>query len=324
MSEEQNDNQQQDEFGNSSNPEHKQKHNQLFSKIPPLKAGILGLVVGFFVFQLLGAVLQLSIFGFSFANADPNALRLLQMGSQILFLLLPALMLTKSIYSNVSVVLRIRKPDMKLSFLFVAGMIILIPWMNNFMLLQNYFFNNWADHIILFKHIRDFFDILNKAVEQSYGIFLRIHSFWDKLIIIAVVAITPAICEEVLFRGFIQKSFELRFRKFSGALITAIFFGLYHVNPYAFIPLVLLGLYFGYATYTTDSIFVSMSLHFLNNMFSVILLFIFGDSQLEQNQIPALSELKAAYAALLFSSLLFILLIIMIQRYYKNHLQKQQ
>ncbi len=322
MLDEQNDNQPQDEQEKPEQPEEHVDTNRLYAKISPLTAGILGLVVGFFLFQLAGAILQLAIFGFSMNKADSNSLRLLQMGSQVLFLLLPALMLSKAIYSNVSVVLRIRKPDMKLFLMFAAGMVILIPWMNNFMLLQNYYLNNWANTVPFFKNLKQLLDLLNQAIEQTYGVFFHIRSFWDKIIIVAVVAITPAICEETLFRGFIQKSFELKYNKFIGALITALFFGLYHVNPYAFIPLTLLGLYFGYAVYTTDSIFVSMFLHFSNNFFSTILFFIFGESQLEQNQVPSLGDLKSAYIALLFSSLLFIMVIIMIQRYYKNHLQK--
>ena len=320
---EDNDNNQQDDQEQPEQPEEHNGGTNLQAKISPLTAGILGLIVGFFVFQLAGAILQLAIFGFSMNKADSNALRLLQMGSQVLFLLLPALMLAKGIYSNVSVVLRIRKPDMKLFFMFTAGMVILIPWMNNFMLLQNYYFNTWANSVPFFKQIKQLLDLLNSAIEQTYGVFFHARTIWDKLNIIAVVAIAPAICEEILFRGFIQKSFELKYNKFLGALITAIFFGLYHVNPYAFIPLMLLGLYFGYAAYTTESIFVSMFLHFANNLFSTVLFFVYGDSQLSQNQVPALSDLRSAYIALLFSSLLFVMVITMIQRYYKNHLQKQ-
>lgn len=323
MLEENNDNKQQDEQQQPEQPEEHYEKTPLHSKISPLTAGILGLLVGFFVFQLAGAILQLAIFGFSINKADSNSLRLLQMGSQVLFLLLPALILAKAIYSNVSFVLRIRKPDMKLFLMFAAGMVILIPWMNNFMLLQNYYFNNWANTVPFFKQVKQLLDLLNSAIEQTYGVFFHVRTFWDKLIIVAVVAITPAICEETLFRGFIQKSFELKYNKFLGALITAVFFGLYHVNPYAFIPLTLLGLYFGYAVYTTDSIFVSMFLHFSNNLLSTILFFIYGDSELSQNQVPARSDLKSAYIALLFSSLLFVMVITMIQRYYKNHLQKQ-
>jgi membrane protease YdiL (CAAX protease family) len=318
--EEQNDNHQQEQ---PEPPTEQIEGPRIYSKFSPVIAGILGLVVGFFLFQICGAILQLAIFGLSMSKSDSNAMRLLQMGSQILFLLLPALMLAKYNYSNVSAVLRIHKPDLKLFFLFAAGMAVLIPWMSSFMLIQNYYFNTWANNIPLLKNLKHLLDFLNDAVEQSYGIFFHVKSFWDKLVIIAVVAVTPAICEEILFRGYIQKSFELRYNKFLGALITAVFFGLYHVNPYAFIPLTLLGLYFGYAVYMTDSIFVSMTLHFSNNFFSVILFFILGESQLQQNQMPALGELKSAYIALLFSSLLFVSVIIMIQRYYKNHIQQQ-
>lgn len=140
----------------------------------------------------------------------------------------------------------------------------------------------------------------------------------DGAIVIAVVAITPAICEEVMFRGFIQKSFELKYKPFLGALITAIFFGIYHFNPYAFFPLVLLGFYLGYAAYKSDSILVPVVLHFINNLFAVVLFLIFGEAELKQTQSITTAELTPTLISLLYQILLFVIVLLGIQYYYRK------
>ena len=63
-----------------------------FRNIPtmsPNKAAILGLIAVFFIFQFGGGLLALSVFGFDLNNADMNLMRLLTIGSQILFILFP-------------------------------------------------------------------------------------------------------------------------------------------------------------------------------------------------------------------------------------------
>ena len=295
------------------------KHERtLYPKISPVKAAFIGLAGGFFLFQIFGGVLLITIFGLKLDNANINALRLLQMASQVLFILLPALIFSKMIYEDVTTVIRFRLPHWKEVALFSTGIIILTPLLNSFLLIQNYYLDIWSKNIWLFQELRKFLDQLNQMVEQSYGQLLKVNNIYDGLIVIAVVSITPAICEEIMFRGYIQKSFELRFNKFTAALITAFFFGVYHFNPFAIIPLTLLGLFFGYAAYRSNSIAVPIILHFLNNFAAVILYFIFGESELNQNMVVSIPEVRSAYYSLIYLSLLFILLIIMIRQYYKK------
>ena len=89
----------------------------------------------------------------------------------------------------------------------------------------------------------------------------------------------PAICEELFFRGYIQSSFEFKLTPFRSAFITAFFFGIYHFNPYGLLALIALGLYFGYAAYISNSIFVPVVLHFTNNFFAVFAFFVFGSEE---------------------------------------------
>ena len=142
-------------------------------------------------------------------------------------------------------------------------------------------------------------------MEGTYSSLITAHSIFEKLLVILVVAAVPAVCEEVMFRGFIQKSFELKLRPFWAILITSIFFGLYHFSPYGLLPLIILGLYFGFAAYKSESIFTSMSLHFLNNFSAIIIFFIVGNEQLLDSA-PSDKAVDLKSAITIFVSLLIL------------------
>src|SRR5574338_160321 len=74
-------------------------------------------------------------------DCDPvNDLRLMTMAGQILFILLPALLFAKWIYSDVGKIIRIRRPDWKELSLFIIGIVILTPLLQSYLYIQNYFF----------------------------------------------------------------------------------------------------------------------------------------------------------------------------------------
>src|SRR3989339_1111461 len=65
------------------------------AKISPISAAFLGLVGGFFLYQIVGGLLTLIILGFDIENANVTSVRLMTTAGQILFILLPALLFTK-------------------------------------------------------------------------------------------------------------------------------------------------------------------------------------------------------------------------------------
>jgi sodium transport system permease protein len=81
-----------------------------------------------------------------------------------------------------------------------------------------------------------------------------------------VVAVTPAICEEALFRGFILNGLRPM-----GAVpaigISALLFGIAHASIYRLLPTFFLGLVFGLVVWRTGSLLCSMVAHALNNGF---------------------------------------------------------
>lgn len=250
---------------------------ELEPTMPPAKAAIYGLIAVFLLYQVGGAILTLLIFGFDLENANLNGLRLMTAAGQILLILAPALIFSKLVYNDVTTVIRFRLPNRKQIAIFIFGLIILIPLLQSYLYIQNYLFQQLAETSFFINKIKEFLDIMDKFIEETYMQLLSPDTVVDGLIIVFVVSIVPAMSEEVFFRGFIQKSFELRYRPILAIIITAAFFSAYHFNPYGIIPLFILGMYLGFAVYITDSIFMAVILHFINNLTAILAFFIFGE-----------------------------------------------
>ncbi len=284
-----------------------------FSTIPPITAAFIALVGIFLLYQFGGAILTIAIFGFNFEKADVNMVRMLTMGGQILLMLFPTLLFTRYVYKeNISLILRVKFPSFKEVGIFIVGLIFLTPLLQNFLSLQTYALEKFAAVSPFVKNIMDMLDKLDKLVENTYSTLLISHSVFESLFIIFVVAVIPALCEETLFRGFVQKSFEQKLKPFWSILITALFFGLYHFNPYGLVTLIALGAYFGFAAYMSNSIFVPMALHFFNNLVAVLAFLFIGNDELikttvtkTQYIIPQLISF-AMFAALFFAYIIFI------------------
>lgn len=290
----------------------------LTPSMSPFRAGLLGLFGALVFYQVFGGILTLLIFGSDIGNADVNSMRMLTMAGQILFILLPALVFSKLIYEDVTNVVRFRLPVLKEVGLFILAVIILNPLLQSFVLIQNFYIELWTKDIYFFQKLKGIFEQLNELIEKSYGTLLRADSIAEGLLVVLVVAVTPAVCEELMFRGYIQRSFELKFKKFGGAVITAIFFAIFHFNPFALIPLFALGLFFGFACYKTNSIFVPIGLHFLNNFSAVILFFIFGEDELKQNKVIAGSDIGNIWLSFGYQAVLFVIILVAIHLYYKR------
>jgi membrane protease YdiL (CAAX protease family) len=304
-----------DEDGNNSQIDYSRKLNPIIS---PISAAFIGLFGGFFLYQIVGGVLTLLIFGLDIEKAPVNGFRLMTMAGQVLFILLPALLFSKWFYEDVTTVIRFKPARWKEVGLFVIGIIILTPLLQNFVVIQNYFIDKLASSSSTVQSIKLLFDNLNDKVETTYSNLIMAHSIPEGLLVILVVAAVPAVCEEVMFRGFIQKSFELKFKPYLAILVTSIFFGLYHFNPYGLIPLIALGSYFGFAAYMSDSIFTSMSLHFLNNFVAVIMFFIAGNEDVMSTSVDNAVDLKSSITIFVLLLLIFSGVIYMIIKYYKD------
>lgn len=98
---------------------------------------------------------------------------------------------------------------------------------------------------------------------------------------IVTIALLPAIAEELIFRGVLQKIFGRMFRSFhAGIWITSFIFSTVHFQFFGFVPRFILGLAFGYLYYWGGTLWLPMIAHFINNAFPVVLTFFQGKGAL--------------------------------------------
>ena len=88
---------------------------------------------------------------------------------------------------------------------------------------------------------------------------------------LVLMAISPAVCEETLFRGPILRGLGTRLGPMAAIVATAALFGLFHLDIYRLIPATLLGILLGYLANQSRSIVPSMLAHFCNNAVLVTL-----------------------------------------------------
>lgn len=297
-----------------------EEEQELKSTMPPAQAAVFALVAVFFLYQIGGSILTLIIFGFDLKNADVNALRLLTAGGQVLLILAPTLIFAKLVYSDVTKVLRVKMPNKREVLAFVIGFAILTPLLQNYLALQNYAVESIAESSSIINTIKEFLDTINKLVEDTYGEMLRTTNIIEVMLVVFVVSIVPAVSEELFFRGFVQKSFEQKYRPWLAVFITSLVFGLYHFNPYGLIALVALGIYLGFAAYMSESIIIPMLIHFLNNFLAITAFLLFGSDEFMNDPTIEAAELSSYVTSFLLLLVVFLLFIYFIKKYYQSHI----
>lgn len=121
-----------------------------------------------------------------------------------------------------------------------------------------------AVSLIIRKFLDDKIGVLNSPGSASSSVYQNL------LIIIGMVILAP-VCEEILFRGFIQSAYESRSKKY-GFVIAALIFGAYHIlnGISEVIPASILGLCMGFLVYKTGSLASSMLFHATANICAIL------------------------------------------------------
>ena len=84
-----------------------------------------------------------------------------------------------------------------------------------------------------------------------------------------IIAVMPAVCEEAMHRGFIQHSFQSVRSDWVIILSMGLIFGIFHMDPYRFLPTAILGIGLSYVMQKTHNIFLPALFHFVHNFISI-------------------------------------------------------
>ncbi|MCM2371434.1 ABC transporter permease subunit/CPBP intramembrane protease [Aporhodopirellula aestuarii] len=107
-------------------------------------------------------------------------------------------------------------------------------------------------------------------IERTRGVLDKWKTI-SPLVLLATMALTPAVVEELCFRGYLFSAFSSVLRPWQTIMTTAVLFGLFHVFVGSallierFLPTTLLGILLGWLAYRSGSVLPGMLLHFLHN-----------------------------------------------------------
>jgi uncharacterized protein len=239
-------------------------------EFPPALMAFFALIAAFVLFQLVFSPIAMIVL-FMIQGIDPREIPGIFVDSleehahillsantvgQVLGLALPAFLLARLSSKRVNAFLRIRRSDLALTGLSVLGLFALIPVIQ--------FLGTLNEQLPL----PNFLEGLEQSQIEMIETILQIDTVL--LFNLVVLAVTPAFCEEFLFRGYIQRQAERSWGIIAGILFSGIVFGLYHLRLTQALPLSVLGIYLAYLTWRTGSLWPAIIVHFANNAIAVI------------------------------------------------------
>ncbi|MBM4159575.1 MAG: CPBP family intramembrane metalloprotease [Ignavibacteria bacterium] len=240
--------------------------------ISPAAFALICLFLIFLLYQVVGGTLTFFLIGTRVTPENVMQHRTLTIVGQTLFILLPTLLFARLLSRKASAVFPWRMPRVGETIFASLGLIFLQE------VFQIYLF--FQDRIPLPEDIQRLVEPLKEMIQEMFKTLVSSQTVPELLFVILVVAVAPAVIEELLFRGLIQSSFERVITPARAALITGIIFGAFHFNPFAIIPLMILGWYFGYLRMRSKSIVLAMTVHFLNNVLAVVVAYFRMDDQM--------------------------------------------
>ena len=185
---------------------------------------------------------------------------------------------------------------------------IFIEWNANFTLPESMSgFENWA------RNIEDKARIFTEYITTFD------HSY-ELLISLLVIAVLPAVGEELVFRGFIQNHLYVLTKNIHLAIwIAAAFFSFFHFQFFGFVPRLLLGALFGYMYVFSGKIIFPMLAHFINNGFTLIMIFFHNKGALD---FDIESTDTVPLSGVFISAVITVVLLYLFKMYYIRQNQK--
>lgn len=233
-----------------------------------------GQLVGWCLLLLLGFIfsagLQLLVPTSEYHTATDIRIELLLQGvCQLLTFMVPALLFAMLFNGRPKQYLRIDLRGRKwlLGLLAVLVMLLMTPLCDRLTV-----WNQGFSYGPLEQSFRSVAEQSQDAAERL----LSLSGTGDLLLQLLVVALVPAVCEELFFRGCLQQVLCRQMRSPHLAIVvTALVFAVAHGDAYGFLPRLLLGLLLGYMFYYSGSIIVNICAHFFNNAVVVVLFWLY-------------------------------------------------
>ena len=257
----------------------KMEHSHVMAKI------IVWLGCIFVMFSLTVLVIALITQGKQLSNI--NTLKWIQLLQTISLFLLPSLMLAylcaKAPFSWLQLD---NKVNWKVLLWAIGIMLVALPAIN--------LMSHWNQQMVLPTWLSGLEEWMkNKEAEAEWLTkqFMSATTVSALLVNLFLMAVLPAVSEEITFRGVLQRLLNFQLSTFNSHLaiwLTAIIFSAIHMQFYGFVPRMLMGALFGYMLVWTGSLWVPMLMHFVNNGMAVLLYFIANRAHWDMDKVDAI------------------------------------
>ena len=178
----------------------------------------------------------------------------------------------------------------------------------------------WNQQMVLpewMRGIEQWMRMQEDSAAQLTEQFLRVDTVGGLLVNIGLMALLPAMAEELTFRGVVQGMFTRN--RHVAIWATAAIFSFVHLQFYGFLPRMLLGAMFGYMLWWTGSLWVPMLMHFVNNCAAVGVAF-WAYNYLEEGSAEMLDTIGTEDTILLgVFSICIVLIMMVMYGYFYSH-----
>ena len=123
-----------------------------------------------------------------------------------------------------------------------------------------------------------FTHLFSTFAKEASELAVPLDNFGQFLIVVFLLAILPAVCEELLFRGLIFNGLKSKLKAPWAILLSATLFALMHMSIYQTLHQFVLGVVLATLVYFTGSVIYSMIFHFTNNFLVVFLAYVFPNT----------------------------------------------
>jgi len=293
---------------------------------PQLMFAAFVIIVSFLVFLLASLVIAVPLFGLDSVLSmptlndlnNPDSLRLLkyfQVVQSIGLFIVPPIILGWLFKGNIAKYLNLHKNVNAASVLLVTLLVIFaLPLIN--------FIGEWNNQMQFPEWLRGVEQWMQNAEENAAELteaFLKVDTTSGLIFNLFMIAFLPAIGEELLFRGVIQRIFTRMTKNYHwGIWIAAFLFSALHIQFYGFVPRLLLAVLFGYLLVWSGSMWLPIIAHFVNNGFAVIAMYLVDKNIINPN-VENIGSSSDEFLAIGFSLLVVILLIWLIKKENRNN-----
>ena len=252
--------------------------------------GFLFLLGVFCAYQIVGSILTLLVIGFDVTGKNIGPLRVMTAVAQYLFLLGPAVLAIRLRKWKMSSALRLNAPGLVPSILVILCIVALQFVMQGYMQAQDFILS----HYLIPPSLQPILKKLEELIQGMYRELLAMRSPAELLFVWFIVALTPAICEEAVFRGVAQRAFERGMRVRWAIVLTGSVFALFHLYPTQFVPLAAIGMFLSMVVWRGNSIFLGVIGHVANNSIAIFTLYFSGNAAGTQEVAAGTGSLTSA------------------------------